>query len=97
MTTATRIWGVWDCAELLSVHLTYDDALDARERHLNRCRCFTDDQDVIPAAVEIRGIDLPADGLPVENRNRPSPAPQDGAGHGHQAERLRHGSEGKHP
>ncbi|MGK2879240.1 MAG: hypothetical protein ACSLE6_00090 [Mycobacterium sp.] len=87
MKTATRIWGVWDCTELLSVHVTHDDALDAREHHLNRCRCYTDDQDVIPAAVEIRAIDLPAYGVPVESRNRPLPAPQDGADHGHDARR----------
>ena len=67
MTTATQIWGLWDCEELLSVHLTHDDAFDARDEHLLGCRCFTDDQDVISIAIQIRAIRLPADPGPVEN------------------------------
>lgn len=76
MKTATQIWGLWDCEELLSVHLTHDDALDAREEHLLGCRCFTDDQDAISAAVEIRAIRLPVEVGPVEN-------PDQGTGAGH--------------
>lgn len=69
MKVTTQIWGLWDCEELLSVHLTPRDALDARDEHLSRCRCFADDQDVISAAVEIRAIHLSGDPvLPVENR-----------------------------
>jgi hypothetical protein len=69
MNVTTRIWGLWDCEELLSVHLTKDDARDARDEHLGRCRCFTDDQNVIGAAVEIRAIRLPGDPVPVENQD----------------------------
>lgn len=79
MTTATRIWGVWDCTELLSLHLTREDALDAREHHLNRCRCFTDDQDVLPAAVEIRCMSVLDDRESVENQSPPTVAVQDGS------------------
>ena len=70
MKTVTQIWGLWDCEELLSVHLTHDDALDARDEHLTRCRCFADDEDVITAAVEIRSIHLPEEIAPVENPQR---------------------------
>jgi len=76
MTPATQIWGLWDCEELLSVHLTHDDALDARDEHLERCWCFADDQGAISAAVEIRAIRLSADPMPVEN-------PDQGTGAGH--------------
>lgn len=76
MKTATQIWGLWDCEELLSVHLTHDDALDARDEHRERCRCFADDQDAITAAVEIRSIRLLEEIVPVEN-------PDQGAGAGH--------------
>lgn len=77
MKSTTQIWGLWDCEELLSVHLTQDDARDAMNEHLGRCRCFADDQDVIGAAVEIRAIRLPADFAPVENRNLSSCAGHD--------------------
>lgn len=70
MTTIAQIWGLWDCEELLSVHLTRDDALDARDEHLERCRCFADDQDAFSIAVQIRVIRLSADPVPVENQNR---------------------------
>ena len=70
MKTATQIWGLWDCEELLSVHLTHDDAREARDEHLERCRCFTDDQDAISIAVQIRDIRLSADRVPVENPNQ---------------------------
>ncbi|NYG59350.1 hypothetical protein BJ980_002273 [Nocardioides daedukensis] len=67
MTTALQVWGLWDCEELLSVHLTHADAIDARNEHLTRCRCFTDDQDAISVAVQIRSIRLPEEFAPVEN------------------------------
>lgn len=67
MKTATEVWGLWDCEELLSVHLTRDDALDARDEHLERCRCFADDQDAICIAVQLRVIRLPTDPTSVEN------------------------------
>lgn len=70
MKTTTQIWGLWDCEELLSVHLTHDAAREAREEHLERCRCFTDDQDAISIAVQIRAIRLTADPVPVENANQ---------------------------
>ncbi len=70
MKTATQIWGLWDCEELLSVHLTHDAAREARDEHLERCRCFTDDQDAISIAVQIRPIQLSADPVPVENPNQ---------------------------
>lgn len=67
MKTITEVWGLWDCEELLSVHLTHDGALDARDEHLERCRCFADDQDAISIAVQIRAIPLHADPVPVES------------------------------
>lgn len=70
MKTATQIWGLWDCEELLSVHLTHDDAVDARDEHLERCRCFADDQDAISIAVQLRAIRLSADRVPGENPNQ---------------------------
>ncbi|HWJ65121.1 MAG TPA: hypothetical protein VNT31_00445 [Nocardioides sp.] len=70
MKTATQIWGLWDCEELLSVHLTHDVAREARDEHLERCRCFTDDQDAISIAVQIRAIQLSVDPAPVENPNQ---------------------------
>lgn len=70
MNVTTKIWGLWDCDELLSVHLAQADALDARDEHLSRCRCFADDQDVISAAVEIRAIHLHDAPVPVENQGR---------------------------
>lgn len=76
MKTATQIWGLWDCEELLSIHLTHDAARDARDEHLERCRCFTDDQGVISIAVQLRVIRLSADPMPVEN-------PDQGIGAGH--------------
>ena len=69
MKSTTQIWGLCDCEELLSVHLTQDDARDARDEHLGRCRCFADDQDVIGAAVEIRAIRLSDETVPVKNQN----------------------------
>lgn len=77
MKPTTQIWGLWDCQELLSVHLTLGDARDALDEHLANCRCFTDDQDTIWAAVDIRAIRLPADLAPVEDRNLPTNAAQD--------------------
>ena len=77
MKTATQIWGLWDCEELLSVHLTHDAAREARDEHLDRCRCFTDDHDAISIAVQIRAIRLAADPEPVENPD------QGGARSGH--------------
>lgn len=76
MNTAPQIWGLWDCEELLSVHLNHDDVLDARDEHLERCRCFADDQDSISAAVEIRSIRLPTEIVRAEN-------PDQGTGAGH--------------
>lgn len=70
MKTATQIWGLWDCEELLSVHLTHNAAREARDEHLERCRCFTADQDAISIAVQIRPIRLSADPVPVENQNQ---------------------------
>ena len=70
MTTIAQIWGLWDCEELLSVHLTRDSAREARDEHLERCRCFTDDQDAISIAVQIRPIRLSANPVPVENPNQ---------------------------
>jgi hypothetical protein len=74
MNVTRQIWGLWDCEELLSVHLTPHDALDARDEHLSRCRCFADDQDVMSAAVEIRAIHLPGDRAPVANQDRSTKA-----------------------
>lgn len=74
----SQIWGLWDCHELLSVHLTRADAHDARDEHLAACRCFTDDHEVISAAVEIRCMSVPDDRAPVENQKRPTVAVQDG-------------------
>lgn len=76
MKTATQIWGLWDCEELLSVHLTRDSAREARDEHLERCRCFAGDQDAISIAVQIRAIRLAADRVPVEN-----PSQDLGSGH----------------
>lgn len=76
MKTVTEVWGLWDCEELLSVHLTHGDAVDARDEHLERCRCFVDDQDAISIAVQLRVIRLSADPVPVEN-------PDQGTGAGH--------------
>lgn len=77
MKVTTKIWGLWDCEELLSVHLTRDEARDARDEHLDRCRCYADDQDVIGAAVEIRAIRLSDEPVPVEDRNLSSCAGHD--------------------
>lgn len=77
MKVTTEIWGLWDCEELLSVHLTPHDALDARDEHLSRCRCFAADEDVIGAAVEIRSIPLPEEPAPVENQDRSTKAGHD--------------------
>ena len=52
MNTSIEVWGLWDADELISVHLTGQDATDAREQHLDRYRAFHDEQDAI-AAVEI--------------------------------------------
>ncbi len=49
-----EVWGLWDAEELVSVHLTDQDARDAREQHLDRYQTFRADQDLIAAAVEIR-------------------------------------------
>lgn len=76
MKTVPQIWGLWDCQELLSVHLTHDAAREARDEHLERCRCFTDDQDAIRVAVPLRAIRLSAHPAPVENPNHGT-----GAGH----------------
>jgi len=54
VTTVHEVWGLWDADELVSVHLTDQDARDAREQHLDRYRAFRVDQDLIAAAVEIR-------------------------------------------
>jgi hypothetical protein len=70
MKTATQIWGLWDCEELLSVHLTHNAAREARDEHLERCRCFTADQDAISIAVQIRPIQFSVDPAPVENPNQ---------------------------
>ena len=75
----SQIWGLWDCQELLSVHLTQTDAHDARDEHLAACRCFTDDQELIRAAVEIRCISVQDDLAPVENQTRSTVQVQDGA------------------
>ena len=75
----SQIWGLWDCHELLSVHLTSPDAHDARDEHLAACRCFTDDHELISAAVEIRLIAVLDDRGPVENQSRPTVRVQDGA------------------
>lgn len=79
MKTTTHIWGLWDCEELLSVHLTHDAARDAKDEHLESCRCFTDDQDAISVGVQIRAIRFSADPVPVEN-----PVQGTGAGHDEQ-------------
>lgn len=76
MKTAKQVWGLWDCEELLSVHLTHDAAREARDEHLERCRCFADDQDAIRVAVQLRFIRLSADPMPVENPDQCT-----GAGH----------------
>jgi hypothetical protein len=89
MKPTMQIWGLWDCEELLSVHLTQTDARDALDEHLASCRCFADDQDIVCAAVEIRAIRLPADPAPVENRNLPASAVQDDAALGREGESPR--------
>mgnify|MGYP000035244511 CR=1 FL=1 len=76
MKTITEAWGLWDCEELLSVHLTHDAGRDAKDEHLERCRCFADDQDAISIAVQLRVIRLSVDPMPVEN-------PDQGTGAGH--------------
>lgn len=58
MNARTEVWGLWDADELVSVHLTGQDARDARERHLHRYREFLVEQDVIVAAVEVRRTHL---------------------------------------
>ena len=45
-------------------------ARDAKDEHLERCRCFTDDQDAIRIAVQVRAIRLSADRVPVESPNQ---------------------------
>lgn len=72
------IWGLWDCGELISVHLTHSDALDALAEHLERCRCFTEDLDLIRAAVEIHALPASGDSRPVDNPIAPSTGPHDG-------------------
>ncbi len=79
MKPTRQIWGLWDCEELLSVHLTQTEARDALDGHLSSCRCFADDQDLICAAVEIRAIRLPADPAPVKNQYLSVTAVQDDA------------------
>ena len=86
MKPTMQIWGLWDCEELLSVHLTQIEARDALEGHLSICRCFADDQDLICAAVEIRAIRLPAGPTSVENRNLSTTAVQDDAAFGREGE-----------
>lgn len=54
MTPYRKIWELWDAEELVSVHLTEQDARDAREQHLDRYRYFPDDGDLLEVAVEIR-------------------------------------------
>lgn len=74
----SQIWGLWDCHELLSVHLTRADAHDARDEHIAACRCFTDDRELIRSAVEVRCMSVLDDRAPVENQGSPMVSVQDG-------------------
>lgn len=89
MKPTTQIWGLWDCEELLSVHLTQTDARGALDEHLSSCRCFADDQDLICGAIEIRAIRLPADPAPMENQNLSVTAVQDDAALGREGDSPR--------
>lgn len=75
MNTRTEVWGLWDADELVSVHLTGQDARDAREQHLDRYRVFRAEQGVIVAVVEIRRTHLIDQGSledPVPARAKPT-------------------------
>ncbi len=70
--THRKVWELWDAEELVSLHLTEQDARDAREQHLDRYRDFPNDGDLVEAAVEIRAtgvcVGRPIDHEPVTPR-----------------------------
>lgn len=64
--TQRKIWELWDAEELVSLHLTEQDAWDAREQHLDRYWDFPDDEDLLEGAVEIRATGICV-GPPIEH------------------------------
>lgn len=74
MTPYRKVWEPWDAEELVSVHLSEQDARDAREQHLDRYRDFLDDGDLVEAAVEIRTASLSVGRLADHGGPRPQPA-----------------------
>lgn len=77
MKTVYEVWSLRDADELISVHLTAQDARDAREQHLERYRSFVADRDIISALGEIsrtRLVDQPPPLIgPRDRRRQASP------------------------